>query len=614
MKRILGVAFFLILIGLFSGELAHAKNYSILSGVAVKGTIASESAENTYTFTTNKDGEVYITLDNTTGGFSMSLYDKNGNYIDSESSSSRGAKLSIYEKVTKGTYYIKIEPYYWDGITSASYQLKATYPGSFKRNASTFEPNDTFDTGLSIKSGQLYTSKSESNLDRDIYYFSTNKDGEVYITLDETTGGFQMSLYDQYGNYIDSESSSTRGAKLVISEELTKGKYYMAIEPYYWDGITSASYRLKATYPGSISRNSSSFEPNDTKETALSLISNKYYSSSSYSSVDRDVYTFTTNRDGAANITLDKRTGGFQLQLYDSQGNYIDSSSTSDKGGTLTISEELSKGTYYVYIDPYYWSGVTKANYRLKASFPDKTPTVDTISDKSTVITGKAESSIKVYAYAGSKKLGETTASKGKYSIKISKQKAGTSISVYTIDKAGNRSADKTVKVVDKTAPKTPSVSSVSDKSTSITGVAEAKSKVYAYAGSKKLGEATAASNGKYSIKIAKQKAGTSISVYSLDAAKNKSGTKTVKVLDKTAPSTPSVNKVTSKTTTVTGKAEKSATVSVYNGSKKLGSGKADSKGNYKVKIKAQKKGSTLKVYASDAAGNKSGTKSVKVN
>ncbi|PKG25322.1 Ig-like domain-containing protein [Niallia nealsonii] len=614
MKRILSAAFFLIIFSLFSGELAHAKDYSISSGVAVKGSIASESAENTYTFTTNKDGEVYITLDNTTGGFSMSLYDKNGNYIDSESSSSRGAKLSLYEKVTKGTYYIKIEPYYWSGITSASYQLKATYPGSFKRNASTFEPNDTFDTGLSIKSGQLYTSKSDSNLDRDIYYFSTNKDGEVYITLDETTGGFSMALYDQYGNYIESESSSTRGGKLVISEEVTKGKYYIAIEPYYWDGITSASYRLKATYPGSINRNSSSFEPNDTKETALSLISNKYYSSSSYSNVDRDVYTFTTNRDGAANITLDKITGGFQLQLYDSQGNYIDSSSTSDKGGTLNISEELSKGKYYLYIDPYYWSGVTKADYRLKASFPDKTPTVDAISDKSAVITGKAESNTKVYAYAGSKKLGETTAKSGKYSIKISKQKAGTSISVYTVDTAGNISANKTVKVLDKTAPKTPSVDSVSDKSTAVTGTAEAKSKVYAYVGSKKIGEATVPSNGKYSIKIVKQKAGTSISVYSLDAAKNKSGTKTVKVLDKTAPSTPSVNKVTSKTTTVTGKAEKNATVYVYNGSKKLGSGKADSKGNYKVKIAAQKKGSTLKVHASDADGNKSGAKSIKVN
>ncbi|GKU83545.1 Ig-like domain-containing protein [Niallia sp. NCCP-28] len=614
MKRILSVAFFLILIGLFSSELAHAKDYSISSGVAVKGTIASVNAENTYKFTTNKDGEVYITLDQTTGGFYMELYDANGNEIDYDYNSTKGSKLAIYEKVSKGTYYVKIKPYSWSGIKSASYQLKATYAGSFKRNTATFEPNDTFETGLSIKSGQLYKSASDSNIDRDIYNFTTNKDGEVYVTLENITGGYYMSLYDEYGNEVEYDYDSTGGAKLRILEKIQKGKYYLEIKPYSWSGITGATYQLKVTYPGAINRSTSTFEPNETKETSLSIVSNKYYSSSSYSSLDRDVYQFTTNRSGNVSITLDNTTGGYYISLYDVYGNEINYDYASSRGSKLIISEELSKGTYYFYIDPYSWSGITKANYRLKASFLDKTPTVDTISDKSTVITGKAESNIKVYAYAGSKKLGEATAKSGKYSIKISKQKAGTSISVYTVDKAGNTSANKTVKVLDKTAPKTPSVDSVSDKSTAITGTAEAKSKVYAYVGSKKIGETTVPSNGKYSIKISKQKAGTSISVYSVDAAKNKSGTKTVKVLDKTAPSAPIVNKVTSKTTTVTGKAEKSATVSIYNGSKKLGAGKADSKGNYKVKIAAQKKGSTLNVYASDAAGNKSSAKSVKVN
>ncbi|MBE6185629.1 MAG: hypothetical protein E7150_15450 [Bacillus sp. (in: Bacteria)] len=73
------------------------------------------------------------------------------------------------------------------------------------------------------------------------------------------------------------------------------------------------------------------------------------------------------------------------------------------------------------------------------------------------------------------------------------------------------------------------------------------------------------------------------------------------------------VNKVTSKSTTITGSAEKSATVYVYNKSKKLGSGKVDSKGHFKVKIKAQKKKSTLTVYVKDAAGNSSKAKSVTV-
>ncbi|MFJ8264771.1 Ig-like domain-containing protein [Peribacillus asahii] len=73
---------------------------------------------------------------------------------------------------------------------------------------------------------------------------------------------------------------------------------------------------------------------------------------------------------------------------------------------------------------------------------------------------------------------------------------------------------------------------------------------------------------------------------------------------DTTPPKTLTVNKVTSKTTTVTGKTEAKAIVQVKLGSKVLGKATADSKGNFKVKIKAQKKGKKLTIIASDKAGN----------
>ncbi len=87
----------------------------------------------------------------------------------------------------------------------------------------------------------------------------------------------------------------------------------------------------------------------------------------------------------------------------------------------------------------------------------------------------------------------------------------------------------------------------------------------------------------------------------------------TVSNIDKTAPKKPTVNNVTTKSTTVTGKAEANATVYVYVGSKKLGSVKANAKGNYSVKIAKQRKNTNLKVYVQDAAGNKSGTVTKKV-
>ncbi|MDR4927227.1 Ig-like domain-containing protein [Peribacillus simplex] len=241
------------------------------------------------------------------------------------------------------------------------------------------------------------------------------------------------------------------------------------------------------------------------------------------------------------------------------------------------------------------------------------TPTVNAVYDNATVITGKAETNAKVYAMVGSKKIGEATAKNSAYSMKIAKQKAGTSILIYAVDVAKNQSASKTVKVIDKTAPSIPSVNTVYDYSISIAGKAETNAKVYAVVGTKTIGEATSKS-GSYTMKISKQKAGTSIVVYAKDASGNKSSSRAVKVIDKTAPPVPTVNKITSKTVTVTGKSEKGASIYMYNGSKKIGQGVVDSRGNYKVKIKAQKKGSTIKVYAQDKSGNKSKSKTTKVS
>ncbi|MDR7239605.1 Ig-like domain-containing protein [Neobacillus drentensis] len=84
--------------------------------------------------------------------------------------------------------------------------------------------------------------------------------------------------------------------------------------------------------------------------------------------------------------------------------------------------------------------------------------------------------------------------------------------------------------------------------------------------------------------------------------------------IDKKAPALPSVSKVTSKTTYVSGKAEKRSVVYIYKGSKLLSKGTASSSGTFKLKISKQRKGSSLQIYSKDVAGNKSKTRTIKVN
>lgn len=83
---------------------------------------------------------------------------------------------------------------------------------------------------------------------------------------------------------------------------------------------------------------------------------------------------------------------------------------------------------------------------------------------------------------------------------------------------------------------------------------------------------------------------------------------------DFTAPDAPKVDKVTGKSKSVTGTTEKDATVQVYNGKTLLGESKANSKGKFTVKFKAQKAGTNLTVVAIDTVGNKSELTVIKVS
>ncbi|NRD80826.1 hypothetical protein HPT25_26215 [Bacillus sp. BRMEA1] len=143
-------------------------NNNLSSGVAVNGTLASD----TYQFTADNDGEVYIVLDQANAGFNLKLTDVDGNEITSQATSDDTKTAVIEQNIASGTYTVTVEPQDWTGVSSASYRLKATYPGLNTRNPVTFEPNDTYDTAYPVNSGQFYGSTIDSSTDRDVYKFT----------------------------------------------------------------------------------------------------------------------------------------------------------------------------------------------------------------------------------------------------------------------------------------------------------------------------------------------------------------------------------------------------------------------------------------------------------
>jgi hypothetical protein len=163
-------------------------------------------------------------------------------------------------------------------------------------------------------------------------------------------------------------------------------------------------------------------------------------------------------------------------------------------------------------------------------------------------------------------------------------------------------------------APAVPTVYPVDNNDTVIKGKAEASSTITVKNGSTTVASGKTASNGTFSISMKAQKAGSTLYVTAKDSAGNVSKARSIKVLDKTAPATPTVYSVDNNDKTIKGKAEAYSYITIKNGKTTVATGKASSKGTFSISIKkAQKAGSTLTVTAKDAAGNVSYGKSTKV-
>ncbi|WP_026572816.1 Ig-like domain-containing protein [Bacillus sp. UNC438CL73TsuS30] len=299
----------------------------------------------------------------------------------------------------------------------------------------------------------------------------------------------------------------------------------------------------------------------------------------------------------------------FGFGLFDSNGVIVAPEYADSEDGMDFQFLPVKPGTYYIAaanLDDY----VSYDQYFIYASMVDTTapdrPIVNPVDDNDKTISGKAEAGSKVTIKNGAATFKTVNAdNNGNFKVSLAAPfKAGTKLSFTAEDAAGNVSPVLNVTVLDKTPPAAPKVNPFDDNDKYITGKAEAYSKITIKNGSKPFGVANTDKYGNFKFPTKPVKAGSKLYFTATDRSKNVSSTTSVTVADKTAPATLTVNKVKKTSKYVSGKTEAKAYVKVKAGSKNLASGKADSKGYFKLKIKAQKKNTTLTITARDAAGN----------
>lgn len=329
---------------------------------------------------------------------------------------------------------------------------------------------------------------------------------------------------------------------------------------------------------------------------------------------DVDYYEVTVPQSGTLLLggITDYPSISLAIGLFDEYDQFIEPSYEDYTDIGTYFAYQLPAGTYYAVAIDYYglpsdYGEVYGIQVGMLDTTPPKKPTINTIDDNDKLITGYAEAKSKIYVYRGSSLLKTAYAdSNGRYSIPIPVQKAGTVLTVFSEDAAENVGPSASIRVIDKTPPAVPIVNPVDDNDTSIKGKAEANSTVTVKNGENVIGSVTATSKGEFNIAIKAVAAKTVLKVTAKDSAGNTSAEKSITVLDKTPPKITKINQVDSNDQSVKGKAEANSTITVKKGSTVLGTATTNSKGDFTVKIKAQKADTTLSLYTKDAAGNTS--------
>ncbi|MBF0158507.1 MAG: pre-peptidase C-terminal domain-containing protein [Magnetococcales bacterium] len=211
----------------------------------------------------------------------------------------------------------------------------------------------------------------------------------------------------------------------------------------------------------------------------------------------------------------------------------------------------------------------------------------DAITSKTSglTLTGTAPGGLKVLIYDYDGPIATTTVSKGAWKVDLPNLEAGEhSITATQINSAGGVESEPSTPftiVIDDEKPTAPTVDALAGngitKKTSglvITGSGEAKASVTLLEGGKSLGTGLVGADGRWSVTLAKVGNGShSITASQADLAGNASPASAALAIsvDAVAPAAPSSLKFNSTDSTVTGKGEKGATVTVFNDANKNG-------------------------------------------
>ncbi|MDO5692020.1 MAG: Ig-like domain-containing protein [Pseudomonadota bacterium] len=387
--------------------------------------------------------------------------------------------------------------------------------------------------------------------------------------------GSTVTVKDKDGNVVGTATAGTDGTYTITpATPLTNGEELTATAK---DAAGNESAPATATAPDT----TAPAAPTDT-------------------AVSADGRTVTGKAEPGATVTVkDEKGNVIGTATADENGQYsVPLTNPQTNGQTVTATAQDAAGN---------------TSPEASATAPDTTapdkPTA-TVAADGTSVTGKAEpgSTVTIKDAAG-KEIGTATADEnGNYTATLSPALTnGEKLSATATDAAGNPSQPTPATAPDTTAPAAPDAR-ISQNGATVSGTTEPGATV-AVKDEKGnvIGTATADEKGQYSVPLTNpQTNGQSVTVTAADKVGNTSPATTLTAPDTTAPDMP-IASVGADDKTVTGTAEPGSKVTVADKNGQTHTTTAGADGAFTLELPTpQTTGETLKVTATDAAGNES--------
>lgn len=310
----------------------------------LKDWVGATDTDDFYRFTLTNRSSFSLGIDGLTADADVRLFDSSSNIIQ-QSSNSGTIPEEINSLLEAGTYYLRV---YSNDLASTNYSLRVLGKVDLAGNS--------FDTARAItvnSTTKLYSESVSGTIDPEDYYrFTLNSTSNFNLTIDGLSGYSNVELFNSYGNGVVTSWSGGNGLPQSLNSLLTAGTYYIRVNG---DGL----YDLRVAATPDLAGNY--FDT--ARAIALSSTTRLYSESIGGQSDSDDYYRFTLSNRSIFNLNLDGWRGNGNVELLNSNGNWIDGINV--YAGFTTINNVLAAGTYYIRVNSF---DSTIANYNLRVS------------------------------------------------------------------------------------------------------------------------------------------------------------------------------------------------------------------------------------------------------